>query len=377
MRNLHFILSCCVLASLLTLQSCRNGSTSRGQGGDTLRLKYATGLTIVDHGGYTQVSVADPWHKGQTLHTYILVDKADSLPHPMPKGTLVRTPLDNAMVSTTVHSQLFIGLHAMKAIGGVCDINYINIPQIQQGLRSGTVKDCGSSMQPNVERIVDLHPDAMLLSPYENSGGYGKVEKLGVPIIECADYMEPSPLARAEWMKFYALLLGKEKVADSLFNVVERRYLHTKRMATRLKKQPKVLIDKPMSGVWYVPCGQSTIGQMVADAGGNYAFATVEGTGSKALPLERIVDEAEDADLWLVRYDGAPLCYDVLARESEAYRRFKAYKNRRVWACNVQTSGFFELTPFRPDLLIEDFFAIFHPTVAHGHKTRFYHVIDK
>ena len=70
-------------------------------------------------------------------------------------------------------------------------------------------------MKPDIERIIDLRADAILLSPFENSGGYGRLEQIGVPIIECADYMETSALGRAEWMKFYGLLYGKEHEADS------------------------------------------------------------------------------------------------------------------------------------------------------------------
>ena len=64
-------------------------------------------------------------------------------------------------------------------------------------------------MSPDIEKVIDMHPDGILLSPYENSGGYGRIEKLNVPILECADYMETSALGRAEWVRFYGLLFGK------------------------------------------------------------------------------------------------------------------------------------------------------------------------
>ena len=73
------------------------------------------------------------------------------------------------------------------------------------------IVDCGNGMNPDIEKIIDLRPDAIMLSPFENSGGYGRVGKLGVPVIECADYMETSPLGRAEWLRFYGLLVGQEQ----------------------------------------------------------------------------------------------------------------------------------------------------------------------
>ena len=370
---------CAVLLSALALVSCNPHKTSQGKGGgDTLQMKYAEDLTIVKHDGYTVARIADPWHKGKTLHTYVLVpDSVRTLPASLPQGTVVRTPLRRAVVSTTVHSQLFISLSAPEAIGGVCDLSYVNIPYVQQQVKAHKIADCGSSMAPDVEKMMDLKPDAVLLSPFENSGGYGKLEKTRIPIIECADYMEPSPLARAEWMKFYGLLLGKERQADSLFQEVETRYLSVKRKAQACKTRPSVLIDRREGGVWYLPGGRSTLGQMIADAGGRYILATDKTSGSVPLALEAVLDRGADADIWLVRYFGDPhFGYATLAGESAAYTQIKAYKQRHVMGCDLQTSGFYELTPFRPDLLILDFFTIFHPGQNPGQKLRFFHALQ-
>ena len=84
------------------------------------------------------------------------------------------------------------------------------------------------------EKIIDLRPDAIMLSPFENSGGYGRVGKLGVPVIECADYMETSPLGRAEWLRFYGLLVGQEQRGDSLFAQIEKEYLALKDLAAQI-----------------------------------------------------------------------------------------------------------------------------------------------
>ena len=74
-----------------------------------------------------------------------------------------------------------------------------------------------------LSEIIDLNADAILLSPFENNGGYGRLEQIGVPIIECADYMERSALGRAEWMKFYGILFGREHETDSLFAVIKTK----------------------------------------------------------------------------------------------------------------------------------------------------------
>ncbi|MDK7751091.1 ABC transporter substrate-binding protein, partial [Brevibacterium sp. UMB10442] len=117
----------------------------------------------------------------------------------------------------------------------------------------GKITDCGESMKPNVEKIITLEPQAIFVSPFENSGGYGRLDKAGVPLIECAEYMETSALGRAEWMKFYGILVGKEKEADSLFNVVKTNYWKLHNLAKKSKLSRSVLPDRKVGSVWYVP----------------------------------------------------------------------------------------------------------------------------
>ena len=143
-------------------------------------------------------------------------------------------------------------------------------------MRKGTIADCGNSLAPDVEKIIDLHPDAILLSPFENSGSYGKIGKLGIPLIECADYMEASPLGRAEWMMFYGLLTGSCGRADSLFRAVETTYLRVKALAAQAKVRPAVICDLKYGSVWYISGGESTTGKMLADAGSRLCFCRPE-----------------------------------------------------------------------------------------------------
>ena len=184
-------------------------------------------LSLIDYENYIVAQLRNPRDTTKILHTYVLVDKKQPLPQELPLGTLVRTPLSKAVIYSSVHCSLLKDLGALNSIGGVCDLKYIKLPEIEEGCRNGTITDVGDGMNPNIERIIDLHPDAILLSPFENSGGYGRVEKLNVPIIECADYMETSSLGRAEWMRFYGLLFGKKAEADAMFASVERSYKFT------------------------------------------------------------------------------------------------------------------------------------------------------
>ncbi|MCI6159833.1 MAG: ABC transporter substrate-binding protein [Prevotellaceae bacterium] len=370
MKRAIFYLSIWLVA---VLSAC-TGSQSKGggEGGDTLKMAYATRLSIVKHDGYTMVKLADPWNTGKTLHTYLLVPADRPVPNNLPYGTLIRTPLTKSVMATSVHCGLLMAMNRQQAIGGVCDLQYIHLPYVQQMCREKKIIDCGSSLSPTIEKIIDLQPDAIFLSPFQNSGGYGRLEELKIPIVETADYMETSALGRAEWMKFYGLLFGSEEKADSLFRNVERKYLQLATLAKTSKVKKSMLIDKQTGSVWYVPGGQSTIGKMISDVSVGYAWHQDVQSGSIPLPFESVLEKAGDADLWLFRYN-APTVTNLreLLTENNGYRQFKAFKNREVYGCNTATTPFYEETPFQPHLLLRDFICIAHPDLQLG-KPRYF-----
>lgn len=366
------------ITSIVLLSSCGGGrQASTRDEGDTVRLRYAKNLTIVRHDGYTEVSLKDPWNQGKTLHRYILAPQ--EAPHSVPGGaTIIHVPLQRVVVGTSVLCGLIDKLGRRDAIRGVCDVQYVNIPFVQEGCRKGTIADCGSGLAPTLEKIIDLQPDGICLSPFQNSGGYGRIEELDVPIIEMADYMETSALGRAEWVRFYGMLLGVEEQADSLFNAVEQDYLRLKQLATKTsplggdKKGVSILMDKQTGSVWYVPAGQSTIGGIIRDANIRYAWADNGEGGSLPLPFETILEKAGQADIWLFRYNAPqPVSYASLLSENAAYSQFRAFQQHRCYGCNTATTTFYEDTPFHPNLLLRDFICIAHPELGLGEPRYF------
>lgn len=365
----------CLLTIAVSLYSCGGSPTAASQGeGDTLAFKYATQLTVVRYDGYTVATIKNPWNDGKILHQYVLV--ADSLladngerpavAREFAHATVIRTPLKHSMIFSTVHCAMLMEMGRQDCISGVADLKYIKIPWIQEQVAQGKIADVGDGLSPVVEKIIDRHPDALFMSPFENSGGYGKLEEIGIPIVECAEYMEPSPLARAEWLRFYGLLFGCERQADSLFHASDSSYNALKAIARQSGNSgnsgKSILIDKLTGSVWYVPGGRSTLGQMIADANGNYAWAEDEHSGSVSLPFEAVLEKAGDADAWVFRYGGDhTISYDELRREHHGYKQFKAFADHQVYGCNVEQSTFYEETPFHPDWLLNDFIRILYP----------------
>ena len=334
-------------------------------------MENARHLTIVKYKGYTIVKLVDPWKKGRTLHTYALVPKGRTrLPAGLaPSTTIIRTPIKRSVVFTTVLCGLLYDLQTADAISGVCDLNYINIPDIQKRAamkptEARHVANCGNSMSADVEKIIDMKPEGLLISPFENSGGYGKLEDIHIPIIETADYMEVSALGRAEWMKFYGMLYGCEHKAFALFNRVKRNYLQLMKKARTAKKSLSVITERKTGGVWYVPGGQSTIGQMLKDARAHYAFADDHQAGSLSLSFETVLDRAGQSDVWLFKYNGHPATLQELAAEYSGYRHFKAFRTHNVYACDCTRRPYFEQVSFHPDRLLSDIIQIVHPDIA-------------
>lgn len=430
------------LLTLLVLTACQGGKTTAGEAeeGDTLKMEYAKLLTIVKHGEkgtasldedaesaeyqYAEVNVANPWKAGTLLHRYILIPKGKEGDETVARLALqrtsgmgcttdtVRTPVERSAVFIAPHCQLMYELGCQQAIRGVCDLNYINIPDVRKRAASSgnassgnasaqnSIVDCGSSMAPDIERIIALKPEAILVSPFENSGGYGKLDKLRIPLIEAADYMESSPLGRAEWMKFYGMLFGKDKNisttaagkaseaavgkaseatllascelrADSLFAQIEKEYLKLKAEAGKLPKGLSILTERKTGNVWYVPGGQSTIGILLKDANARYIFSDDKHSGSLPMSPEQILAKGSQVDVWAFKYfGGAPLSQVQLLQEYDGYKALAAFNRGNIYQVDTSTVPYFELTSFHPELLLREFIIL-----AHGErfgKLKFY-----
>ena len=430
------------LLALLVLTACQGGKTTAGEAeeGDTLKMKYAKLLTIVKYGEkgtasldkdaedaeyqYAEVNVANPWKAGTLLHRYILIPKGEEGDKTVTRLALqrtsgmgcttdtVRTPVERSAVFIAPHCQLMYELGCQQAIRGVCDLNYINIPDVRKRAASAgkassgnassenassgnasaqnSIVDCGSSMAPYIERIIALKPEAILVSPFENSGGYGKLDKLHIPIIEAADYMESSPLGRAEWMKFYGMLFGKDKnisttvagkalttvagkaseatlpascelKADSLFAKIEKEYLKLKAEAGKLPKGLSILTERKTGNVWYVPGGQSTIGILLKDANARYIFSDDQHSGSLPMSPEQILAKGSQVDVWAFKYfGGAPLSQVQLLQEYDGYKALAAFSRGNIYQVDTSTVPYFELTSFHPELLLREFIILAH-----------------
>lgn len=374
LQDYTFVLSALVL---LSVQCNPKPQESDEQIGNDSIIEYAELLSITYHDDYTDVKISNPWDSTRLLHRYILVPKTQNVPSNLPQGTVVRTPLSNTLVYASVHCSLLEQLDALSQIGGVCDLSYIKTPALLSRAENGKLTDAGNSMSPDIERVMSLNPDAILLSPFENAG-YGRIGKMGIPIIECADYLETSPLGRAEWIKFFGLLYGKEVEADSIFTEVEKNYTELRDKIGVLSSAPVVISELKSGSAWYMPGGKSYMARFFKDAGAAYPWSDNTETGSIPLSFETVFNRAGEADIWLIKsFHVSELSYRTLQKEYAPYARFKAFREKKIYGCDSSRCNYYEETPFRPDLLLQELAALFHPGLFPDYRFRYYQPLSE
>lgn len=365
---------CFVLIYICLLSACKGGQDrSVDDNNKAVKLRYSELLDIRRGEEYTTVTVRNPWDSTAILHRYVLIADGKEMPKDISANDIIRVPLKNTAVYTSILCSLMDEIGAMEAIKGVCDVEYIYMDKVRKGVAYGSIIDLGSSMTPNIEKLMDMHPDAMFISPFENSGSYGKLGKLQIPIIECADYMETTPLGRAEWMRFYGMLFGKEQEADSIFAAVEQNYNAMKAIADKQPERPTVVTEMKTGSTWYVAGGKSTVNILITDAGGEYIFKDIESGGAVPYSPEQVFAKAQGADYWLIKYNKATdLTLNELAEAWATNKHMAAYVNKNVYGCNLSKKRFFEETPFHPDILLRDYINILHPGVLEDKEITFY-----
>ena len=377
-KNILKKLMLLLAAIICILTGCRQSAKTDAHSAEqNIALHHSSLLRIYNGNGYRIAEVRNPADTAKISRRYILIDSNLDAPKNAPEGTIIRVPLRNALICTSLHAGLFKTLGATDEIGGVCDAKYVIDSTLQLLIKKEKIKDCGYTANPDREKILTLAPDAVLMSPYDGmqtTGFYGATE---IPVVDCVDYMENTPLGQAEWIKFYGILTGKERVADSIFEVVKRNYEEVFLQVSLSSYHPTLLTEKMYQQTWYVPTGRSTSGEFYKDAGFFYIFddLTAEnGRVSVPLTFEQVYAKAHDADFWIFKYYGENqmLTLDLLAAENPNYKDFKTFKTGKIYACNTWATPYYDVTPFHPDILLRELAYISNPQWVKGYTPQFF-----
>lgn len=374
MKHLLWTLTC-----LLAFTCCKQAGTL-GPRSERSFIEHAQLLTMEElDEGITYCSVANPWMPERSMIRYLLIPKDAPNPEDSRLKQLeeeygpvqvLRTPLDRLALTSTCYGWLLKELDARDHIGAICDKDYLLDEDLQMAVENGQIADGGNSMDPNLESILHARCEALWITPYEDAAVNTQGQELTLPIIYGADYMETSPLGRAEWIRFYGRLVGRGAQADSIFGVVAHNYdslaqlNHNRPSASR----PKLLSDLPYSATWYVPGGCSSMGILYQDAGFDYPWASDTHAGSLALSPEAVLAQGAEADVWLIKYNrsGRDLSLDDLQAQNPLFGKIKAVRERRVFGCNTAKINYFDTAPYRPDIILKELSALSQDTLREG-----------
>lgn len=339
--------------------SCRGGGHDNDLTacGDTLT-RNATLLTLIDAApGVTVAHIANPWASDEYLERYMLVDTriADSVPDLNGYMRIV-VPVRSALVYSDVHAAPLYELGAASVVKGVSEVRYFTTPEVVKGVAEGTIVDVGNAMSPNLESIVSLSPQIAIVSPYENSG-HGILDKTGIKVIDMADYMEPTPLARAEWILLLGALAGRLEEARNIYEDVVVKYTEASVPKDDDRLRPVVLTEVPYSGVWYQPGGKSYMAALIRDAGGKTLFPDDETTGSLQLDVATVLDRGAEADVWLIKTTEAMSSLDLPDIVPGA-ELIKAFRNGHVYFFNTSGTQYYNDLAFHPERILEKYKAV-------------------
>ncbi|MCM1290350.1 MAG: ABC transporter substrate-binding protein [Prevotella sp.] len=355
LKYIGIFLSITLLVILMGCSEKKGNSDVESIGDST---PYAERLHLSKHDDVTIAKIFSSSDTVNPIETYLLIPRDKDVPKNLPEGTVIRTPVQSLLVYSTVTAEALMELGSMDVIKGVVDAQYFTRPEIKEGIESGRIVDAGASSNPTAEKVIALHPDAIVLNIYDGMD-VAAIDALNVPIIKMSDNYETTPLGRAEWIKFIGALTGKEAESEKMFTQVARDYNTILERNAGLEKRPKVLTETMYEGVWYVPGGNSFQSHLIYDSGGNYFRKDDQSTGSLSLNFEQVLASGRDADVWLIKVFGEDLTKEGLLKKDARYGNFNAVKSGGVYYTNTADGTLFYDMAYHPERILADYSNIF------------------
>jgi len=364
-----------LLFSIVGIQ-CKQETNSAASVAVSNEVKYAKGFSIQNFDGYTVVKVSNPWPKANKTYTYILKEKNGKVPDSLSKNTIISVPIKRIVVTSTTHIPSLEMLDEEKSLVGFPNLDYISSDKVRTLIDNKKVKELGNNHDLNTEVLIDLQPDVIIGYGIDNSNPtLDNIQKSGLKVMLNGDWNEETPLGKAEWIKFFGILYGKQKQAEAIFAKIEKDYLKTIAIAKKAVTKPTILIGDIFEGKWNLPKGTSWGCQLLKEANSNYLWQETKGTGSLFLSFEAVFERAKDADFWIT--SGQFSTFKEMTDSNPHYNQFKAFQNKNVYSFSGKkgkTGGvlYYELAPNRPDIVLKDIVKILHPELLVGYQLFFF-----
>ncbi|MDC1237748.1 ABC transporter substrate-binding protein [Polaribacter sp.] len=338
-------------------------------------IKYAKGFDVVIENGLKKLIIKRGYQNTTTVFEYLILNKTAK------KTTLnnqtIKVPIKEIVVTSTTHIPMVELLNEESSIVGFPHATYVSSEKTRTLIDAGKIKEIGKESSLNTEILLELQPELVVgYSITSADKSLTTIQKAGISVIYNGDWLEETPLGRAEWIKFFGVLYNKEKQADSIFNTIEINYLEAKKIASTATIKPTILSGAIMSkDIWNLPAGESFVAQFLKDANLNYLWKDSKGKGSLSLSFESIFDLGRNADFWIA--PGYFSSKEQLLQSNQIYAEFTAFKNDRIYTPSTKkgkTGGviYYELAPTRPDLVLKDIIKITNPDLLPDYELTFF-----
>ena len=250
-------------------------------------------------------------------------------------------------------------------IVGVSGIDYVSNPYVLAHKES--IRDMGAEM--NYELLIGLKPDVVLLYGIGDAqtSVTDKMRELSIPYMYVGEYLEESPLGKAEWLIALSELTDSREKGIEVFREIPRRYQALKTLTESVEQRPTVMFNTPWNDSWVMPSTQSYMAQLVADAGADYIYKENVSNSSTPIGLETAYGLIQKADYWI--NVGVASTLDELKAVNPKFADAKAVREKTVYNNNLRltpTGGndYWELAVVRPDVVLRDLIHIFHPELV-------------
>lgn len=393
-----FLLNIVVLLLLSGCGTRQSGKDSATQGNNraTKSTQYAGKFSIRNLRDLALLDVYAPWQNAaDTRFRYLLGRDRLLVPDSLDNLPFIKTPVEKSVIMSTTFIGFLDTLDVAHTIRGVSGGTYIFDKEVMQRYRSGNIREVGHDQQLNYELLLELDPDVVFLFGVQAGilQTVNKLQEVGIPVVICADYLEPHPLGRTEWIKFFAAFFEKEVLAENIFRDVEHRYdsiassvaaragerkvLDPTQQEARgnTGKGPEVMLGLPWKDTWYVAGGRSFAAKLISDAGGAYLFSDHDHAEAKPYDIETVFSRAMQADIWL--NPGIASSLEQVLEHDRRFRKLDVFRKNAIYNNNKRTGSgggndYWESGVIRPDLVLEDLAKIFHARTSDDNDLYYY-----
>jgi len=346
---------------------------------DKISVTYAENFSVEYANHYKIVSVTGG--QGDSFD-YVLLQCGTPAPDEteIPEGAqIIEIPTGRTVTLSTTQTVHLLELGLLDRLVGMDSFLYVNAPEVRELIAADTLVEVSPNFAFNVELALDTDPDLIMTDDFDRDR-LVLLQESGIAAAVNTEYLESSPLGRAEWLKYTALFYNAEADANANFEATVSAYEDAVALASDIPEdeQPRVLWNTflTFTEAWTIPGGETYAGQLTRDAGGRIALVDLAPEDSTLLAFEVVYEGGLDADIWLLNAFGVASLADLVAQDSR-YADFAPYQTGEVWNNDLSVNenggnNYFELGVIQPQLILLDLIAIFHPELLPDHEFVFF-----